>query len=128
MIFRIADSDYKVPNTEYILKKGSLAVISTYAIHHDPEFYPNPMEFNPDNFTDENIQSRPATAFLPFGEGPRNCIGARFGMMQARLGLIGSLRKFQFSLAPTMDNPVKIEKNKIITTPDGGMWLRVQRL
>lgn len=127
-LFRTAENDYKIPNSMYVIKKGTLVAIPVYAIHRDTEFYKNPEEFNPDNFTEANIQSRPTTSFLPFGEGPRNCIGARFGMMQARLGLIATLRKFTYSLSSKMEFPVKLNKNRFITSPVEGMWLKVKRL
>lgn len=51
-------------------------LIPVYQIHHDEEYYPNPEEFNPDRFNEENKPNQ--YAFLPFGEGPRMCIGNLF--------------------------------------------------
>lgn len=46
-----------------------------YSLHHDPKYYPNPDIFDPDRFTPEEKSKRPNGTFLPFGDGPRHCIG-----------------------------------------------------
>lgn len=67
--------DYKLRDTDIVIEKGTALLISGIGIHRDPEFYPNPDEFDPDRFTDEEKQKRHPYVHLPFGEGPRNCIG-----------------------------------------------------
>lgn len=52
-------------------------MIPNIGFHYDDNFWKNPMEFNPDRFTAEESAKRPNLAFMPFGEGPRNCIGMR---------------------------------------------------
>lgn len=58
-----------------VVPKGTRVMIPVYSIHHDPEIYPKPEIFDPDRFTEENKSRRPHYAYLPFGSGPRNCIG-----------------------------------------------------
>lgn len=67
--------DYKVPNTDLILEVGTDVLIPIKAIHYDGSIYENPEKFNPDRFSSEQKQSRHQYAHIPFGEGPRNCIG-----------------------------------------------------
>lgn len=69
--------DYKILNSKHSLKKGDNIVIPVSQIHNDEEYWEKPEEFNPDRFTSEESSKRPNIAFLPFGEGPRNCIGMR---------------------------------------------------
>jgi cytochrome P450 len=49
--------------------------ISTQALHNDPEYYPDPEKFDPERFSEENKKTRPDFTWIPFGEGPRLCIG-----------------------------------------------------
>ena len=57
--------------------KGVGVNIPTYVLHHDPEVWDKPQEFNPDNFSPEAKQKRDPYSYLPFGTGPRQCIGMR---------------------------------------------------
>lgn len=70
-LVRTASRDYKVPNTNLTIRKGTLTMIPTYAIHNDAEIYPEPLKFDPERFNDENKRNRHPMAFLPFGDGPR---------------------------------------------------------
>ena len=71
IMVRKVTKDYKVADSKVVLKKGSTVMASVYAIHHDPEFYPEPEEFIPERFTPEEVAKRHPLSYLPFGEGPR---------------------------------------------------------
>lgn len=75
VLIRKCTEPYRIPNTNTTLHKDVKIVIPSYAIHHDPEIYPEPEVFDPERFSVENIRSRHNYSFLPFGEGPRMCIG-----------------------------------------------------
>lgn len=71
----MALEDWQIPNSEVTIKKDTVVVISISGIHHNPEIYPEPEKFNPLRFSDENVAERSPYVYLPFGHGPRNCIG-----------------------------------------------------
>lgn len=58
------------------MEKGVQVVIPVLGLHQDPEYFPDPEKFLPERFTEENKSQRPNYVYLPFGEGPRVCIGA----------------------------------------------------
>lgn len=125
---RIADRDYKIPNTNYVIEKGMLALIPVYAIHHDPNIYPNPDVFDPERFSEENQTKRHPFTFLPFGEGPRICIGMRFGLMQTRLGLISLLKNFRVEHCDKTPKTVKFSPTSQLISLEGGVWLKLVEL
>ena len=127
-LIRKANKDYNVPGTQFTFKKDQTILIPVSAIQHDPEYYPNPEIYDPDRFTPEMSASRNPYTFLPFGEGPRACIGVRFGMMQARIGLISVLSNFKIELAENSEVPLKISKLDFILTPENGVWLKLCKI
>lgn len=119
---------YTVPGTNDVIEKGTAIIIPVMAIQHDPEYYPEPEKFNPDRFESEAIKQRDSMTWLSFGDGPRNCIGLRFGMMQARIGLVTILNNFEISLGSKTTVPLVIEAKPIILSPDGGVYLKFKSI
>ena len=76
----------------YRLEAGTMAVVSFYAIHQDPELWDHPLTFDPDRFLPERSQGRSRWQYLPFGGGPRSCIGDHFAMLEATLALATIVR------------------------------------
>lgn len=68
-------TDYKIPGTNVTIEKDTAVYIPMFGLHYDPEFFPNPQKYDPDRFCESNPHKYPAFAYIPFGEGPRNCIG-----------------------------------------------------
>ncbi|XP_037903223.1 uncharacterized protein LOC119646713 [Hermetia illucens] len=128
LLQRKAAQDYQIPNTKIILEKGQEVIIPVYCVHHDPEIYPNPEMFDPSRFAPEQVRSRHPMSFLGFGDGPRNCVGMRFGRMQTRIGLITLLRNYQFKPSSRTAIPLIIDPSVGILTPKGGMNLRVEKI
>jgi cytochrome P450 family 6 len=119
---------YKVPDTEIVLPVNMTVTIPVYAIHHDDNIYPNPEIYDPERFSPENEKQRHQYAFLPFGEGPRNCIGLRFGMMQARIGLAMLLNNYKFSTCSKSVIPLEIKVGSFVLNPKNGLWLKVEKI
>lgn len=117
-----------MPGLDVTLEKDTKVWIPVYALHHDPEYFPNPSVYDPERFTAEMVANRNNATFLPFGDGPRNCIGLRFGMMQARVGMVTLLSNFDLSLCEKSTVPLEISKKSFILTAEGGVYLKFEKL
>ncbi|KAJ3655224.1 hypothetical protein Zmor_014361 [Zophobas morio] len=120
--------EYKVPGEDLVIEKGIGVMISVLGIHYDEEYYPNPTQFNPDHFSDENKNSRHNFAYLPFGEGPRNCIGMRFGLLLSKLGLACLIKNYKFSINKKTLEPLRYKKNGRVLAAEGEIWLNAQKI
>ncbi|XP_060651793.1 probable cytochrome P450 6a14 [Drosophila nasuta] len=125
---RIAAEDYKVPGTDKIIEKGTTLLIPVHNIHHDPEIYPDPDRFDPSRFEPEAIKARHPYAYLPFGDGPRNCIGDRFGKMQAKIGLVSLLRHFKFGVSDRTEIPLIFSNDGFLRNSKHGIHLKVEKI
>ena len=83
-----------------ILKKGMVVTVPTYVIHHLDEYYPEPEKFDPDRWSAENKNKMNPYAYLPFGMGPRNCIGMRFALEELKISLCTLVHTFRFIRVP----------------------------
>nr|BAI77926.1 cytochrome P450 [Culex quinquefasciatus] len=126
--FRTNEVDYVIPGTNYTIPAGTFVQIPIYAIQQDPDNFPEPDKFDPDRFLPEAVKSRHPYAYIPFGEGPRICIGMRFGLMQAKLGLATLLANFHFSKSSQTSVPLVYDPPSITLGPKGGMYLRIERV
>lgn len=105
-----------------------ILTIPVLGIHRDPKIYPEPDKFDPERFTKDNISKRHPFAWLPFGEGQRNCIGMRFGLMQTKIGLATLLNNYKISPSEKTSIPLKIQKAGFILSSEGGMHLRIEEV
>lgn len=85
---------------EYDIPAGTTIFYPFWAVHMNPEYWPDPQVFDPDRFTPEASAGRPRLAYIPFGIGPRSCEGAALAMVEAELVLAVLLKRFQFHLPP----------------------------
>lgn len=127
-IVRSVTKSYRVPGMNVTLEKDCRILLPVYAIHHDPQLFPHPEQYDPDRFNADQSAGRHPMAFVPFGEGPRICIGLRFGMMQARIGLTCLLKHFRFTLSDRMHDPLMMKSNTIILASEGGLWMKLECL
>ncbi|XP_062137476.1 probable cytochrome P450 6a23 [Drosophila sulfurigaster albostrigata] len=125
---RKATSNYSLDDPKYYIEKDSLVVIPALGIHYDPDIYPEPEKFKPERFTESAIQARPSCTWLPFGDGPRNCIGSRFGLMQTCVGLGHLIKDFKFSVSPTTQVPIKFVKKNVLLSAENGIHLKVEKI
>lgn len=118
---RVAEEDYEIKdphsNINITVPKGMIVAVPVYAIHHDPEHYPNPQKYDPDRFSQEQKSSRHPYAYLPFGAGPRNCVGMRFALMEIKLCLAAVLSEFRFKTCPQTQIPLEFLKGQGLMQP-----------
>ena len=81
------------------IPQGTQIIIPIYAVHHDPDNYPDPEQFQPSRFLKENADQIVAGSFLPFGIGPRACIGERFAMVEMKVAIVKLLQNFRLEMA-----------------------------
>ncbi|XP_059607444.1 probable cytochrome P450 9f2 [Phlebotomus argentipes] len=98
-------------------------VIPTHAIQHDAKYFPDPEKFDPERFSDENKGKIIPGTYLPFGIGPRNCIGSRFGLMEVKAILYYLILNFKIEPTEKTQIPLKISKNITFSSEKG---IRVQ--
>jgi cytochrome P450 len=109
----------------YYIPARSNIFISPWAIHRHPAFWDDPEAFDPDRFSPARSADRPHFAYLPFGGGPRQCIGNTFALTEAQLILAAVTQRYQLRLLT--DQP--IEPQALITLrPLGGLRMEPQRV
>lgn len=152
-MLRECTKPFKIPDSDLVIEKGTLITIPIVGIHRDERYYPNPEKFDPERFTEEQKASRHHYVYLPFGDGPRVCIGKlqlpkivsshylarkrfnsliffilgqRFGLMQTKVGLISLLSKYKFDVAPGRTPiPIEYDPKTILPFPKGGVNLKI---
>lgn len=103
---------------------GSMIALSIYGAHHSPTLWDEPEEFRPERFSKENKAMQHPYAYLPFGGGPRLCIGNNFALMEMQLILVQMLRRFDLELAPGQD----VSPQALITLrPKNGLRMQIRR-
>lgn len=72
---RVCTKELVLPETDIRIPEGTLITIPVFGVHRDPSIYPDPEKFDPNRFDADKVAARHPYAYLPFGEGPRICIG-----------------------------------------------------
>ena len=105
------------------VRPGDTVILPIYALHRHHDLWPDPDRFDPSRFMDPKSIDR--FAYLPFGDGPRICIGANFALQEAVIILATLLARFKFTrIAGREPKPVMI----LTLRPQGGVWLGVESL
>ena len=113
----------------YSLPRGTRLAICIICMHHDQKFFADPDKYRPERFMPGNPEneSRPKNAFLPFGLGPRNCLGYRFALLQALWCLAVLLPRVKFDLDERRRDEELQLKVTITMAPKDGVWLKAVR-
>ena len=103
------------------VRPGEILFLIIYALHRHDMWWDRPNDFDPDNFTPEKVRRRHKYLHIPFGAGPRVCVGANFAMMQAQIILATLLARFRFERD---DRPPPTPVMSMTVRPEGGVWLK----
>jgi len=113
-IGRLATQDIIVDG--YRVEAGTMVAVGTYAIHRDPALWDDPLLFDPDRFSPQNSTGRDRWQFIPFGAGPRSCIGDHFAMLEATLALATIVRRTEI-LSMDPDFPMAVPLTMVAGAP-----------
>ncbi|XP_078693438.1 cytochrome P450 3A21-like [Branchiostoma floridae x Branchiostoma belcheri] len=113
---RVASEDVKLK--DLTIPKGMSVVVPVLAIHYDPARWTEPRKFIPERFTKEEREKRNPFDWLPFGAGPRNCIGMRMAMMELKVAVARILMKYRITTGPDTVIPVTLNKWQQFPTPE----------
>jgi cytochrome P450 len=91
-------SSEKVVVGDYTIPKGVEFLCSPYTLHRNPKYFPDPEKFDPERFSAENEVKLPKGAYMPFGGGPRLCVGNHFAILESKIILANVIKRFDFHL------------------------------
>jgi cytochrome P450 len=119
---RIAKEDDEIEG--FFIPKGARVIPFIYGLHHSEKLWNNPEVFDPERFTKAQIKERHKFAHMPFGAGPRMCIGRNFALLEMQMVVLKMLERYNFDLVKGQ----KIELLPAITLkPRNGIWMNLKK-
>jgi len=122
LISRMAMVDHRIDG--HLIPAHTHVLVSPYLMHRDQRFFSDPMQFRPERWEPEAARVQPPFTFLPFGAGPRNCIGESFAWMEGILVLATIAQRWRLRLVQRQ--PIKMEP-RITLRPKYGVSMEVER-
>ncbi|CAH0559421.1 unnamed protein product [Brassicogethes aeneus] len=108
---------------------GTVMVIPVQGLFFDPKYFDEPDKFNPARFLKENRKyDRSQGVFRPFGDGPRVCIGQKFGMLQIKAAVAHTIQAFSVSVNSKTKEPLEFDPWYMMLSPKGGLWLDFHKI
>ncbi|XP_075973976.1 cytochrome P450 9e2-like [Anticarsia gemmatalis] len=127
---RLCNKDYNLGKAhkdapqDFVVRKNTGIMIPVYPIHRDPQYFPDPDKFDPERFSEQNKHNIKPFAYMPFGLGPRNCIGSRFALCEVKVMIYQILLHLELSPCERTCIPAELSKDSINIRLKGGHWLR----
>lgn len=112
--------DYKFPGTNQVIEKGVQIFIPAFGLHMDEKYYDEPKKFKPKRFLDGSSAGK---IYMPFGDGPCNCIAMKLGKMQMKVGLVLMFLNHKYELKSTRD--MGFNPKHFLLSPKDPIKLRV---
>jgi cytochrome P450 family 6 len=103
VLLKVCTNPFQLPTPSggtYDVEVGTPVTIPVYAIHHDPQYFPDPGHYDPERFSEENKNTRHRHSYLPFGDGPRICLGMNTIIILRSHALFSEESREQWTLRP----------------------------
>uniref|UniRef100_A0A3P9NEM6 unspecific monooxygenase n=1 Tax=Poecilia reticulata TaxID=8081 RepID=A0A3P9NEM6_POERE len=97
-----------------VIPKDMVVLVPTWPLHRDPEIWPEPEKFKPERFSKKNQEDIDPYTYMPFGLGPRNCIGMRFALVVMKLAVVEILQRYSFSVSKETETLLNTELCTVI--------------
>ncbi|KAF7403872.1 hypothetical protein HZH68_006666 [Vespula germanica] len=128
---RMCIEDFELPPSlpgkkPLILKKGTNVWFPVSAFHLDPKYFDDPYKFDPERFIERNKEINNSGVFLPFGLGPRMCIGNRFALLEMKVLIFNLLARCNLKPSIKTQNPIRLSKKQINMTAENGFWMDLE--
>lgn len=108
-------------------EKDTDVTFSTHVMHRNPKYWPEPDKFDPERFSPENMSKIEPCAFIPFGTGPRNCIGMKLALAEAKMSIVRLLQVFRVEKSAKLVIPPPMNTAGGITRPRDGVFVKLVR-
>nr|WNH29019.1 cytochrome P450 9J34 [Culex pipiens pallens] len=125
-IDRLCVKDYQLDDgngLSFKIAKDTALWFPVHALHNDPQYFPNPSKFDPERFSDDRKGSIKPGTYLPFGIGPRNCIGSRFALSEVKTIIYYMMQSFSFERTSKTEVPLVLIKSMADVIPEKGVHL-----
>ena len=123
---RPCTKEYKLPGTDLVIRKGDLVRFNNMGICFDPEIFPNPEKWNPENFSKENRASRSPYSFLAFSLGPRNCMAMRFAFFEMKVAVSHLVTTFKILPTTKTCKIPEVDPRSVLGAAKGGLWVKFE--
>lgn len=121
---RVPITDYRFNGTDFVVEKGTTVIIPYFSLHRDENHYPNPDKYEPERFLNNNFNVD-GLKFIPFGEGPRSCLGKRLGMMSLAVTLSHIIMKFKLEKCDRTPEKLEFEPKNFALVPKVGLPIKI---
>lgn len=125
---RTCTKQYTIPGTDVVINPGESVSVPIMGLHYDSDYFPEPEKFDPERFSQESKISRHSYVYLPFGSGPRNCIGLRFAIMSTKVAMVYILKDFEIQTCDKTEVPYEFSKFSMLLKPKNGIWLSFSKI
>ncbi|GJQ82526.1 hypothetical protein Trydic_g14511 [Trypoxylus dichotomus] len=115
--------------SELTVEVGTPVIIPAYSLHNDEKHFPNPQQFDPERFFGTNKNGIEKYAYIPFGQGPRICLGMRFAILQTKVAMIKLVQNFKLSVNYTRTKlPIRLHPHGIILAAKDSLWINFKEV